>query len=46
MTLFRQIFNNCRMGCHPRLDPFKFLSAHERVVRDPTEKEKYGKNVR
>ena len=38
MTLFRQIFNNCRMGCHPRLEPFKFLSAHERVVRDPTKK--------
>ena len=24
------------MGCYPRLEPFKFLSAHERVVRDPT----------
>ena len=26
------------MGCHPRLDPFKFLNAHERVVRDPNKK--------
>ena len=41
---FVQIFNNCRMGCHSRLEPFKFLSAHESVVRDPT-KTKYGKNV-
>ena len=37
--------NNCRMGCHSRLEPFKFLySAHESVVSDPT-KTKYGKNV-
>ena len=40
---FSQIFNNCRMGCHSRLEPFKFLySAHESVVRDPT-KTKYEK---
>ena len=26
------------MGCHPRLEPFKFLSVHESVVRDPTKK--------
>ena len=28
------------MGCYPRLEPFKFLSAHESVVRDPTKKKK------
>ena len=38
MTLFSQIFNNCRMGCHPRLDPVKLISALESVVRDPTKK--------
>ena len=38
MTLFSQIFNNCRMGCHPRLEPFKLISALESVVRDPTKK--------
>ena len=26
------------MGYHPRLEPFKFLSAHQRVVGNPTEK--------
>ena len=40
MTLFRQTFNNFRMVCHPRLEPFKFFSAHESVVRDPIKKKK------
>ena len=28
------------MGYHPRLEPFKFLSAHQGVVGDPTKKKK------
>ena len=37
---FVHILNNCRMGYHPRLEPFKFLSAHQGVVGNPTEKKK------